>query len=48
MPFYELINVPQLKEASPNPDDIIGVIDTLYDYVEFVKGERIATLPKDR
>jgi hypothetical protein len=37
MPFYQLINVPQLKEVSPNSEDIIGVIDTLYDYVEFVR-----------
>ena len=48
MPFYKLLNVPQLKEVSPNSEDIIGVIDTLYDYVEFVKGDPIATLPEDR
>lgn len=48
MPFYELQNVPQFREVSPSPnsEDIIGVIDTLYDYVEFVKGDRIATLPE--
>ncbi|EGK83616.1 hypothetical protein D0A34_16065 [Microcoleus vaginatus PCC 9802] len=48
MPFYELLNVPQRNKFSPSSEDIIGVIDTLYDYVEFVKGDRIATLPEDR
>lgn len=45
MPFYELQNVPQFQKSSAS-DDIIGLIDTLYDYVEFVKGDRIGTLPE--
>lgn len=47
MSFYGLQNISTLKKISPNSEDIIGVIDTLYDYVEFVKNAPIATLPKD-
>lgn len=47
MPFYELLNASQRQKSSPNSEDILGVIDTIFDYVEFVKGDRIATLPED-
>jgi len=47
MPIYQPLNVTSVEKSSANSEDIIGVIDTIFDYVEFVKGEPIATISKD-
>ena len=49
MPFYNLTGLPQQAAVSASSDDILGVIDTIYDYVEFVNSDNgIATLPEEK
>ena len=49
MPFYNLTSLPQQAAVSASSEDILGVIDTIYDYVEFVNSENgIATLPEEK